>query len=197
MCNIWVCTSPKIGKEIHMQLTADIGMALLWLCAIQMPLALAPFSVYSIFHVATYTRSNLLPTVQPQEQGKQASGLSETIGRFVRDYYDSSMTLVALLEIFLWFRILGSAIIFQKGSWILLIAYTVFFRARHSQSHFMQNAFTQLAARIDSQVANQSTPPAVRNVWEQVKGYVRQAADATDLNKLSRQQQGGPPKKAQ
>lgn len=173
-----------------------IAISLLWLFSRQMPLAILPFAVYSVFHVATYTRSNLLPTIQPQPQGsKQASGLSETIGHFVKNYYDASMTLVAVLEICLWFRILGSAILFQKGSWILLVVYTVFFRVRHSQSSFMQNAISQLTARADATFANQSTPPAVRNGWHQFKGLVSQAADATDMSRAAKQQ--GPPKKAQ
>lgn len=177
-------------------------MALVWLYSRQISLAILPFAVYSIFHVATYTRSNLLPTLQPQQASTNgsstpaASGLSDTIGRFVKEYYDASMTLVAVLEIALFFRLLGSAITFQKGSWVLFVIYTVFFRVRHSQSSFMQNAISQLTARADAQLANQSTPPAVRNVWEQVKGGVRAAADATDINKFTRQSNAAP-KKAQ
>ena len=170
-------------------------MALIWLFSFQVPLAVTPFAVYSIFHVASYTRSNLLPTLQPQPQGKQ-SGLGETINKFVREYYDSSMTVVAFLEILLWFRILLSAILFTRGSWILLVIYTIFFRARHSQSSFMQSAIVQMTARIDNALANPNTPPAVRNVWEQVKGFIRQAADATDFNRAARQA-SAQPKKAQ
>ena len=59
----------------------------------------------------------------------------------------------------------------------------------------MQSAISQLTARADASLANQNTPPAARNVWEQVKGGVRQAADATDINQFVRQ--SGPPKKAQ
>jgi hypothetical protein len=176
-------------------------MAMIWLFTKQTPLALLPFAVYSIFHVATYTRSNLLPTLQPAPQGqasgaKPASGLSESIGRFVKEYYDLSMSLVAILEIGLWFRLLGSAILFQKGSWIQLVIYTIFFRVRHSQSNFVQNTVSQLVARADAQLANQSTPPAVRQVWEQVKGGVRAGADATDINRYVRQANAAP-KKAQ
>lgn len=174
-------------------------MALVWLYSRQIPLAILPFAVYSIFHVATYTRSNLLPTLQPQPQGaagSQAGGLSESIGHFVKNYYDTSMTLVATLEIWLLFRLVGSAILFTRGSWILLIVYLVFFRVRHSQSSFMQNAINQLTARADAQFANQSMPPAVRNVWQQVKGGVRAAADATDVNRFV-QQPTAAPKKAQ
>lgn len=181
-------------------------MALVWLFSRQVPLALLPFMVYSIFHVATYTRTNLIPTLQPSPAGSSAAAspggrpaqksnaLADTIGRFVKEYYDASMMLVASLEIFLWFRILSSAIIFTKGSWILLAVYTVFFRARYSQSSFVQGAITQGSRRIDALLAQQSTPPAVRQGWETVKGLVRKAGEATDVNRYV---QGQPIKKAQ
>ena len=177
-------------------------MALVWLFMRQIPLALLPFTVYSIFHVATYVRSNLIPTIKPQPAASApgakptASAFAETIGKFVKEYYDGSMTLVALLEIFLWFRVLGSAMLFQKGSWILLAVYTVFFRARVAQSSFVQEAINQLTARIDAQLANQSTPPAAKQGWATFKGIVKQAGDATDIRRYVGGQQGAP-KKAQ
>jgi hypothetical protein len=177
-------------------------MASIWLFSRQIPLAVTPFAVYSVFHVATYVRSNLLPTIQPPPatatagSKPPASGASEAIGKFVKEYYDGSMTLVALLEIALWFRVVGSALLFQKGSWILLAVYTVFFRARVAQSSFVQEAIHSLTARIDAQLANQSTPPAARNAWGTFKGIIRQAADATDIRKYVGGQQGAP-KKAQ
>jgi hypothetical protein len=179
-------------------------MALVWLFSRQIPLAVLPFAVYSVFHVLTYARSNLIPTIQPPQQtsaspgGKpKASGISETIGKFVKEYYDGSMTLVAILEIALWFRVLVSALLFQKGSWILIIIYTVFFRARAAQSGFVQGAISQVTARIDAQLANQSTPPVARQAWGTFKNVIRQAADATDIRRYVGGQQGAVPKKAQ
>lgn len=183
-------------------------MALVWLFSYQIPLALLPFTVYSVFHVATYTRANLIPTIQPPQQTpssssaspggrsatKSSSPLADTIGRFVKEYYDASMTLVASLEIFLWFRVFFSAVIFTRGSWILLAVYTVFVRARYSQSSFVQGAVGQGVARVDALVANQSTPPAARQGWETVKRLGRQATDATDLSRYAGGQGG---KKAQ
>lgn len=175
-------------------------MALAWLFSRQISLAVLPFAVYSIFHVATYTRSNLLPTLQPQPVSatgqKQSSALADTIGNFVKNYYDASMTLVAILEILLWFRLLGSAILFQKGSWILLVVYTVFVRARFAQSTFVQQAVSQLTARGDAIANRQDMPPAVRQGWTTVKGAIKQAADVTDIGRYAGQQ---PPvaKKAQ
>jgi len=179
-------------------------MALIWLYSKQIPMAMLPFAVYSIFHVATYTRSNILPTLQPQPAStapgakQQSSALADSIGRFVKQYYDASMTLVAILEILLFFRLLFSAMLFQKGSWVLIVIYTAFIRVRHSQSPFVRNAVTQMTARIDAALANQNTPPAVRNIWEQVKGSIRAAGDATDINRFMASQQAGvPQKKAQ
>ena len=179
-------------------------MAVVWLFSRQIPLALLPFMVYSIFHVATYTRTNLIPTIQPPQPAPAASNspgggrpltksspLADSIGRFVKGYYDASMMLVASLEIFLWFRVLFSAIIFTKGSWILLALYSVFLRARYSQSSFVQTAVTHGTARVDALVAGQGTPPAARQGWETVKRLVRQATDATDIGKYLGPQENG------
>jgi hypothetical protein len=171
-------------------------MALVWLFSPQYPLAMLPFGVYSIFHVATYTRTNLIPTIQPPQAAAPVAGASpsakptyknnptaDTIGKFVKEYYDASMGLVAILEILLWGRLLLSAITFSKGSWILIAIYTAFLRARFAQSSFVQAQFRQLEARIDSLVGAQSTPPAARQVWEGVKGGARSFHYVTDVSK--------------
>jgi len=93
------------------------------------------------------------------------------------------MMLVAALEIALWVRLFLSALTFSRGSWILLGIYTVFLRARFHQSQFVQGAFAQGTARIDSQVQNPNVPPAVRQAWESAKVIGRRVVDATDLRK--------------
>ncbi|CAG8983129.1 hypothetical protein HYALB_00004572 [Hymenoscyphus albidus] len=170
------------------------AMALVWLFSAHYPLAMLPFGVYSIFHVATYARTNLIPTIQPQQQAAPAPGaspnakpvlkthpLADTIGRFVKEYYDASMGLVAILEILLWGRLLLSALLFQRGSWILITIYTAFLRARFAQSSFVQTQFRQLEGRIDSLAGGQSTPPAARQAWEVIKSSARTFHDATDV----------------
>lgn len=171
------------------------AMALIWLFSPQYPLAMLPYGVYSVFHVATYTRANLIPTIQPPQQvagagaspgGKptyKPNAIADTIGKFVKEYYDASMGLVAVLEILLWGRLFLSAITFRKGSWILIALYTAFLRARFAQSSFVQGQFRQLEARIDSLVGAQTTPPAARQVWDTLKNSLRTFHDATDLGK--------------
>ena len=183
-------------------------MALVWLFSPQYPLAMLPFGVYSIFHVATYTRTNLIPTLQPPQTIPAAAGaspsakptyknsaLADSIGKFVKEYYDLSMGLVAILEIALWIRIFLAAIIFTKGSWILLVLYTAFLRARYAQSSFVQGQFSHLAARIDALVGSQGTPPVARQIWEGAKGGAKQFHDVTDVKRYASGPQA-PPKKA-
>ncbi|KAI9683426.1 MAG: hypothetical protein M1829_005498 [Trizodia sp. TS-e1964] len=168
-------------------------MSLVWLFSKQIPLALLPFTVYSIFHVATYTRTFLIPAIlsSPQSPGAAPGGksssknspLGENIGKFVKEYYEPSMSLVALLEVALWFRLFGSALIFQKGSWVLLLIYSIFFRARFSQSNFVQEVVKMASSRIDVQVASQSTPPLARQAWAAFKNGLRQLHDVTDARK--------------
>lgn len=177
-------------------------LALVWLYSPQYPLALLPYSVYSIFHVATYTRANLIPVISPPKAAadgsspkpKANSPLADKIGNFVKEYYDASMSVVSGLELLLWVRIALSAIFFQRRSWILITLYTIFLRARYAQSSHTQNSFSQLGARVDSLVGAQGTPPAARQVWEGVKSAARQFHDATDAGKYV--QTGAPAKKS-
>lgn len=189
----------RVGKQGGvLSMIADenvqyLGMAVVWLFSRQVALALLPFAVYSIFHVATYTRANVLPTLQPSHSSTQSSSdarprqttMAESIGKFVKDYYDSSMTLVAMLEITLLFRLLGSALLFSKGAFMLLALYSVFLRARYSQSPFVQDAFRHLSARADATIAKQSTPPVIRQVWDSTKSLAQKAVEGTDFGRYA------------
>ncbi len=180
-------------------------LALVWLFSPQYPLAMLPYGIYSVFHVATYTRANLIPTIIPPTQVAPAAGASpgakpqytahpvaDSIGAFVKEYYDTSMYVVSVLEILLWVRILVAALFFRRRSWILLAIYTTFLRARFAQSSHVQGAFAQLEARIDNLVGSQGTPPVAKQVWDGVKGGARQFHSVTDVNKYVG---GAPPKK--
>ncbi|KAK4463174.1 nucleoporin POM33, partial [Cladorrhinum samala] len=171
-------------------------MAIVWLVMPQYPLALLPYGIYSVFHVATYTRANLIPTIFPPQQVAPAAGaspngkpqyaphpMSDAIGAFVKKYYDASMSIVSGLEIAIWARLLLSAIFWQRRSWILIAVYTAFLRARYAQSSHVQNSFAQLEARIDNLIGAQGTPPALRQAWDAAKNAARQFHAVSDVSK--------------
>lgn len=177
-------------------------MALVWLFSKQVPLALLPFSIYSTFHFLTYFRTYIISAFNPTPAAtngttaKSSSKLADQIGTFVKANYENSMFIVALLEVALWFRLLGSAVLFQKGSWILLGIYTVFLRTRIAQSTFISDAISDLTRRADNIMAQQNIPPAAKNAWVSTKGVAKSAHDATDMGRYMTTAQG-PPKKAQ
>ncbi|KAG8157567.1 hypothetical protein KVR01_012609 [Diaporthe batatas] len=193
----------KFSPQVAFSLIADENvqyflLAFVWLLAPQYPIALLPYSVYSIFHFATYTRSTVIPTIIPPTQAAPAAGASpsakpqytthpiaDAIGSFVKEYYDTSMSVVSSLEIALWGRLFLSAILFQRRSWILLVIYTAFLRARVNNSTHVQGSFARLEARVDNLVGAQGTPPAARQVWDGIKGGARAFHSATDLNKYA------------
>jgi len=181
-------------------------MAAVWSYSKQYPLALLPFVVYSIFHVATYVRGSILPAIYPPTASPNAAGpkskptgkVADAIGNFIKEYYDASMSAVAFLELFLWFRLLGSAILFAKGSWVLLVVYTAFLRTRFAQSKFVQGMVANLSARGDATFGKKDTNPQLRSAWDTLKASLKTVHDTTDLNKyLGRGQVGEGAKKAQ
>ncbi|KAH6605414.1 nucleoporin POM33 [Trichoderma cornu-damae] len=167
-----------------------LAMALVWLFSPQYPLALLPYSVYSVFHVATYSRTNLIPVFMPPPPAadgaarpKVSNPLADKLGDFVKEYYDFSMTVVAYLEISLWVRVLLSAILFQRRSWILLGLYVTFLRARYAQSSHVQSALAHVTTRADHFVGAQGTPPQLKKTWDIAKSIARQFHDVTELSK--------------
>ncbi|KAI5291231.1 hypothetical protein KEM54_005782 [Ascosphaera aggregata] len=165
-------------------------MALVWLYARQIPVALFPFTIYSIFHVASYLRSYLIPTIWPPTRSADGTSTThhpwvDTLSRFVKTYHDASMSLVATFELTLLFRILFSALTFSSGSWVLLAVYLVFFRQRYDNSAFVKTNVAHLTARVDAALSHQSTPAAVRQGWETVKYGIARGYQLLDLSKYA------------
>ena len=156
--------------------------------------------MYSVFHVATYIRSTLLPALYPQQTNEtdasvktKQSPLADAIGNFIKRYYDPSMMLVALMEIVVWLRLVGGVLFFSKGAFVLFVLYSFFLRNRYVNSPFVQNASTQLVARMDTVLASQNTPPALRQAWDVLKQSVRNLLElsGTKINKVERPTQSG------
>lgn len=176
------------GQQGAMKILGDenvqyLLMALVWLYSKSVFFALFPFAVYSTFHFLTYTRTNLLPALIPTAAGAPPPTITETLGKFVKNNYDASMHLVANLEILLWVRIFLYCLVF-KNSWILLAIYTVFLRARFSQSVFVRDAFKGLELRGDATIVDARVPEGLRSAWTVGKTIVKRFGEVTDVGKM-------------
>ncbi|KAK7207755.1 hypothetical protein BZA70DRAFT_272139 [Myxozyma melibiosi] len=154
-------------------------IALLWLISKPLLITLPPFAIYSFFHVLTYTRTNLLPTLgQPTTTGPAAQ-----IQSFVDNYNDKFTALVGNLELVLLVRLFFNAILFRKGSWISLIIYGAFIRLRFEQSAFTRQAVKNWEVRADSLIAHPSVPAGVKNGWEKAKATLKGGSAVPPVSK--------------
>jgi hypothetical protein len=158
-------------------------MALVWLYSKAVFVALFPFAVYSTFHFLTYLRSNLIPVVFPPAAGAPPPAISETLSKFIKNNYDASMYLVANLEILLWVRVFLYCFVF-KNSWILLFIYTLFLRARYSQSVFVRDALKAIEQKGDALIVDARVPDGGRSAWNVGKVCVKRFGEVTDFGKM-------------
>ncbi|KAJ6265055.1 hypothetical protein Dda_1210 [Drechslerella dactyloides] len=183
----------RVALQQHlMAMTGDenvqyLLMALIWLFTSPIYLALLPFTIYSTFHFLTYLRTALIPTLMPPPTTgpppakNSANMVSEVISKFVKSHYDTSMSIVANLELALWVRLLLGCLVFYN-SWILLIIYTAFLRIRVAQSPFVRQGLTTAEGYVDGLVADPRAPPALRNVWASAKDGVRRFGEMTTFD---------------
>ncbi|KAI9512358.1 hypothetical protein F5148DRAFT_1164320 [Russula earlei] len=152
-------------------------LALFWLTSKPVALALFPYTIFSLFHALTFTRTTLMPQILPSGPPATAGGaptphpLSKKLQVWVRTNYDSAMKVVAYAEIFILARVIVGALLF-RNSFLTPIFYAHFIRMRFFQSAFTREAIVRVTAKIDQYVDRPETPPAVKQGWRTVQGLI-------------------------
>jgi len=158
-------------------------MAFTWLCSKPVYPALLPFAVHSTFRFLTYLRTNLIPTIMPSAPGAPQPAIADTIAHFVKRNYDASMHLVANHELFLRASVfLWCAVMWN--SWVLLVVYTVFLRARYAQSVFACDAMKGVELRGDALATDARVPEGASNAWTIAKSLVKRFGEASNVSKI-------------
>ncbi|KAK9453894.1 hypothetical protein V1511DRAFT_489323 [Dipodascopsis uninucleata] len=165
-------SSPSVTTILCDDNAQYLAIALLWFSQKPLLATLPPFAIYSFFHVLTYVRTSILPTIGQSS----SSSLSSRIQSFVDNYNDKFTSLVANLELILLVRIFFNALLWRKGSWIALIIYGCFIRFRYEQSAFTKLAVRNWEVRFDSLIAHPAVPAVVKNGWIHLKTVVKNAA---------------------
>jgi len=138
---------------------------LFWLVTPRHVLALLPLSIFSLFHVLTFTRSYLLPAVgHPAD-----SPLIKKIDALVKNYNEPLTVLAANFELALAVQLLVLSFTFRKGSWLQLVFYVLFFRIRYATSAYTRHAVKAWEVRVDQLLGHPSLPPKAKQVWADVK----------------------------
>ncbi|OSX67763.1 hypothetical protein POSPLADRAFT_1042958 [Postia placenta MAD-698-R-SB12] len=149
-------------------------LAFFWWSMKPITIALVPYTVFSLFHALTFTRTNLMPRFLPPGPPPTAGAaptphpLAKTLHAWVKANYDTAMKVVAFTELVIMVRVTVGAVTFQN-SLLSPVIYAHFLRARYYQSKFTQNAVAVVTARVDGYVGRPGTHPQIVNVWTKVK----------------------------
>lgn len=156
------------------------SLAAYWTFTKPVALALLPFATFSFFHVATFTRTTIIPKVFPTQptpgQAQPSSHpYSKKIHAWVKANYDPAMILVAWTELAIFVRILlGVVLLFTRWrvSILTLLIYGQFLRVRYFHSNFTRTVFAKADAELTARLNQQGIPPAVPATWAKVRSLI-------------------------
>ena len=161
-------------------------LAVCFLITPRLFLSLVPYFLFSVFHVSRYLESTILPNLF--SMNKENSPIVRKIDAFTVKYNERCMYWVGTIEIFILTLLFFKALLFYRGSWIMLFTYTIFLKIRYENSKYTKAAFAQWRVRLDGVISHPSVPPMVKNAYSVVKSR---------LIELSRYQLSKPHAKAQ
>ncbi|KIJ45740.1 hypothetical protein M422DRAFT_166656, partial [Sphaerobolus stellatus SS14] len=169
-------------------------LAIYWWFSKPVPIAILPYTVFSLFHTLTFVRTTILPKVYPQPAaaaGSQGPPPQSQIGKFIQTWvksnYDSAMRITAIAEFVILFRVVLGALTLQN-SFLTPIVYAHFLRQRYYHSTFTKEALGKVKSLLDKYARHPSLPPVVGQVWGHVKNAIGVWAGST----LAPQQPTGP-----
>ncbi|KAJ1906906.1 Transmembrane nucleoporin [Coemansia sp. IMI 209127] len=192
-------------------------LALYWYSSRPIFVTLVPFVVFSLFHVLTYARSVLIPTVFPnitqeierarraeqQQATMPAISMPARVSKFLGDwstkYYSPALREVGVWEvavICVWVSV--GALTFQTP-FVAPLVYLQFLRMRYALSAPTRAAFRRVRAWLDRTLtppmASANVPGVVTDSYIRVRDILVKMGDTImDPNARQQQQQQQPPR---
>jgi len=149
-------------------------LAIYWLYSKPVAISAIPYAIFSLFHVLTFLRSNVLQQVlrqQPNSQGSNAHPFVRGVQNWVKANYDTAMVMVAYTELGIFLRVALGAI-FLQNSLLTPVIYAHFLRSRYHQSPFTKRAILRSYATADQYARSQGSPIIIGKVWENIVNIV-------------------------
>ncbi|KAH7921953.1 hypothetical protein BV22DRAFT_690356 [Leucogyrophana mollusca] len=159
-------------------------LAFFWWTSKPVAIALLPYTIFSLFHALTFTRTTLMPQFLPPAAPAAAGGppqphpLAKRLQGWVKANYDPAMRLVAFTELLIFVRVLLGAVTF-RNSLLSPLVYGHFLRQRYYQSAFTRDAIALADARISGLVNRPGNPPMLINVWAKARELTGRWAGGT------------------
>lgn len=155
-----------------------LGLALLWFRPYAV-LVLAPFAIFSLFHVLGYTKTVLLPLV-----GMDSHPVLIKIGTFVANNHAKLVQLACMIEVYAYVWLTLRMITLRPHSFYMWLAYSLFLKLRFDKLTYTRNYFNTLEVQIDGIVGQYSQDmPALKTVWINVKSGFRAIGNVSTEDK--------------
>ncbi|CAO3617045.1 unnamed protein product [Mucor hiemalis] len=128
-------------------------IAFYWYSYQPITVTLIPFFTFSIFHILTYFKSNIIPLISiPNEKAEQESiihQLNQKLQQFTDNYHTTAMCYVAYVEVIgIMGRLCIGVITFQT-SVLALIIFAHFLRLRYILSNYTRDALHNTTLELD------------------------------------------------
>lgn len=156
--------------------TQYLLLALIWLTSSPLWVTLIPFLTFSLFHMLSYFRQEILPAVFPKIAGGAptiADKISPVIQQFVQQYQKEAVRLVAYSEVWMILPFLVVSVFLRYVSILTPFLFCHFLRYRYFFSVQTQEAFTILDTRVTGFImGNPSIPPVIKNGYNTVREMI-------------------------
>ncbi|KII93422.1 hypothetical protein PLICRDRAFT_131170 [Plicaturopsis crispa FD-325 SS-3] len=149
-------------------------LAFFWWSSKPITITLVPYTIFSLFHALTFTRTTLMPQFLAPGAPANAGGppqphpFAKKLQVWVKANYDTAMKAVAYIELVILARVVIGAVTFQN-SLLSPLVYAHFLRQRYFQSAFTRDAIGVATRRIDALASRPGNPPVALQVWEKLK----------------------------
>jgi len=178
------------------------ALALYWFMSRPMALALVPYATFSLFHVLTFARTNLLPMVFPpsstQAERNAQSPIAKSLHAWVKANYDPAMRCVAWTELVILVRVIIGAVVAMlpyvrrlpiKTSVLTPLIFIHFLRLRYYHSSFTRQVVQASDVMLAKRLSTPNVDPRAKKVYETVRSLVITWAGSTSIQP----QTNGPP----
>jgi len=162
-------------------------LALYWFFSKPMALVLVPYATFSLFHVLTFTRTNLIPRVLPatpvagQSDRSAQHPIAKALHAWVKANYDPAMRSVAWTELVIFARVVLGAVIGVipylnrlpiRNSLLTPLLFAHFLRLRYFHSAFTRQVVQTSDAAIQNHVNTPEANPTVKRAVEMGRALV-------------------------
>ncbi|KAG8997714.1 hypothetical protein FRB93_013954 [Tulasnella sp. JGI-2019a] len=162
-------------------------LALYWFSSKPMALALIPYATFSLFHVLTFTRTNLIPRVLPttpvagQSDRTAQHPIAKTLHAWVKANYDPAMRSVAWTELVIFARVILGAMIGIipyinrlpiRNSLLSPLLFAHFLRLRYFHSAFTRQVIQASDVIITNHVNAPGTNPTLKKAVDTGRAMV-------------------------